>query len=249
MTRSDDSEARFRRIATAVAKYWVCKRATAHVVRGARMPGGQRLRRRFDHAAAVSRVAAELDLGRLGQRDLPGRAAGDRQRAADASTPCWPRSIWGAAATNGSIVSSRRSSLNGSRWPPTRARRGVWWSDWRWLCKDRLCCGIRRHSWQRPSAPRGSRRMAARAGHTAAGSRLRGRYRSGLVTVTSVRSRRAIWSRSRTFRSWTHPFRTWHPRRDPAGPPIACRVPGRGCVLTTLPSLSTRITVGMPMMP
>ena len=40
----DEDDAPFRRFATAVMKYWVCKRAPAHAARGARVPGRQRLR-------------------------------------------------------------------------------------------------------------------------------------------------------------------------------------------------------------
>ena len=50
-------------------------------VRGARVPRRQRLRRGVGDAAAVSRRAAELDLGGLGQRRRAGRAARDRIRA------------------------------------------------------------------------------------------------------------------------------------------------------------------------
>ncbi len=52
--------------------------------RGAGVPGRQRLRRGVRDAAALPRVAAELDLGGLGQRQRPRRAARARPRAGGA---------------------------------------------------------------------------------------------------------------------------------------------------------------------
>ena len=49
--------------------------------RGAGVPGRQRLRRGVRHAAALPRVAAELDLGGLRQRQRPRRAPRPRPRA------------------------------------------------------------------------------------------------------------------------------------------------------------------------
>ena len=90
--------------------------------RGTGVLGRQRLRRGFDHAAALSRVAAEFDLGRFRQRDLSGRAAGRRPTSQGASRPCWRRSSWVAAATGGSTRSRRPSRTNGNRWPSIRRR-------------------------------------------------------------------------------------------------------------------------------
>ena len=65
----------FKRLATAVAKYYVCKRAPRPRFRGAGVPGRQRLRRGVGDAAPVSRGPAGLDLGGLGQRHGPRRPA------------------------------------------------------------------------------------------------------------------------------------------------------------------------------
>ena len=54
-----------KRIGTAMAKYYICKRAPAVVGEALRMPGRQRVRRGIDHAATLSRGASELDLGRI----------------------------------------------------------------------------------------------------------------------------------------------------------------------------------------
>ncbi len=79
------SESAFRRFATAVMKYWVCKRAPGARRRGARVPGRQRVRRGLGDAAALPRRPAGLDLGGLWQRGRARRAAGDGQGAGGAA--------------------------------------------------------------------------------------------------------------------------------------------------------------------
>ena len=54
----------FKRIANAVLKYWICKRAPSHAGRGARVPRRQRLRRGVGDAAALPRGAAATRSGR-----------------------------------------------------------------------------------------------------------------------------------------------------------------------------------------
>ncbi len=70
----------FRRLATAVMKYWVQARSGPRRG-GARVPGRQRLRRGLGDAAAAARLAAQLDLGGVGQRRRARRAARDRAGA------------------------------------------------------------------------------------------------------------------------------------------------------------------------
>ena len=88
----DERETLFKRLATAVSKYWVCKRGAGARDRGARVPRRQRLRRGVGHAAPLPRGAAQLDLGGLRQRDLPRRAARDGAQPASRSRPSWARS-------------------------------------------------------------------------------------------------------------------------------------------------------------
>ena len=67
---------RVRRLATAVLKYWTCKRAPVHAAEALECLGGNGYVEEWPLAAPLPRGAAELDLGGLGQRPVPGRAAG-----------------------------------------------------------------------------------------------------------------------------------------------------------------------------
>ena len=69
------AERRFARLATAVVQVLGLQARAAARRRGARVPRRQRLRRGVDHAAPLPRGAAQRDLGGLGQRHLPRRAA------------------------------------------------------------------------------------------------------------------------------------------------------------------------------
>ena len=102
----DEQDHAFKRIATAVLKYWVCKRTAAARRRGAGGARRQRLRRGVRHAAALPRGAAELRLGGLRQRHVPRRPA----RAAEGARG-------GAGAVRGAGGVGRRGSAAG------RARR------------------------------------------------------------------------------------------------------------------------------
>ena len=84
------AEAAFARIATAVAKYWICKRGPGARSRGARVPRRERLRRGVGAAAGLPPAAAPLDLGGAGNvvcldvlRDAAPRA-GDGARCSSA---------------------------------------------------------------------------------------------------------------------------------------------------------------------
>ena len=80
------------RVAVALAKFLNNKRCPQHDLRGDGVPRRRRLRRGRADAAALSRGAAELDLGGLGQRDLPRRAAHARGDEPEPASACWPSS-------------------------------------------------------------------------------------------------------------------------------------------------------------
>src|SRR5207253_1731246 len=81
--------------------------------RGARVPGRQRLRRGVHDAAPLPRGAAQLDLGRLRQRDVPRRPA--RHGA-------WPRG-GGGVLRRGGPRARRRSPARRLRGPRARGAR------------------------------------------------------------------------------------------------------------------------------
>ena len=72
----------FRRVVTPAAKFWICKRAQALTGEAMEVLGRQRLRRGVPLGAPLPRGAGELDLGGLGKRHVPRRAARSRPRAA-----------------------------------------------------------------------------------------------------------------------------------------------------------------------
>ena len=88
----DDEAQAFKRIANAVLKYWISKRGPEPRCRVPREPGRERLCRGVGDAPALSRGAARLDLGGLGERPVPRRPAGDGQEPRTPSRRSSPRS-------------------------------------------------------------------------------------------------------------------------------------------------------------
>ena len=157
----DPSADAFKRLATAVAKYHVCKRAPRPRLRGARVPGRQRLRRGVRHAAPLSRGPAGLDLGGLGQRHGPRRPARARAQPRGARRllrrgrrgrrrrPA-PRRLHGRDARG---VHGPRGD-RAARPARGRAHGAV-------LCRARCSCATRRPRWPTRSAPRAWRATRA----------------------------------------------------------------------------------------
>ena len=119
----DESDQALRRFATAVLKYWVCKRATAARGRGARVPRRQRLRRGGADGAAAARQPAQRDLGGLGQRDVARRPARDGARARGRCRRSWPSASWRAAPTRAWTRTSTRCPASSRRSQATPSRR------------------------------------------------------------------------------------------------------------------------------
>ena len=71
----DEQDAPFRRFATAVMKYWVCKRAPPHAAEALECLGGNGFVEESGMPLLVPRLPAELDLGGLRQRGGARRAA------------------------------------------------------------------------------------------------------------------------------------------------------------------------------
>ena len=134
----------FRAAGHGGAKYWICKRAPVARRRGAGVPGRQRLRRGVGDAAALPRGAAQLDLGRLGQRHVPRRAARDAARAPSRSTPVL-RDLGGAGGR--SPAGHLRQRAPGRAREDRRTWRcgpAAWSSAWRWPCRPRCWCATPR---------------------------------------------------------------------------------------------------------
>ena len=161
-------EAALLRLALPAAKYWVCKRVPGARGRGAGMPGRQRVRGGVRPAAAVPRGAAELDLGRLRQRDVARRAAGagqDRGRGRRAARRTGRRRgrRHGPGRRHG-----RAEGADGRAWRRRRA--------WRRSTKPGGWPGRSRSPWRRrclsgtrpPRSPAGSARPGSARGRSAA---------------------------------------------------------------------------------
>ena len=109
-------------------------------LRGAGVPRRQRLRRGVGHAAPVSRGAAGLDLGGLGQRDEPRRAARAGARAALArGVPARGRAGRGRRRAPGRPRGEAARGVHATRRRWRRARAG-WSRAWRSPCRARCSC-------------------------------------------------------------------------------------------------------------
>ena len=78
---ADAREAAFARIATAVAKYWICKRGPGHAAEALECLGGNGYVEESGLPRRLPAAAAPVDLGGVGQRRLPRRPAGARAGA------------------------------------------------------------------------------------------------------------------------------------------------------------------------
>ena len=91
-----------RRVLTPAAKFWVCKRGPHDRRRGDGSLGRQRLRRGGAARTHVPADAAQLDLGRLGQRACASTCCG-RSRGSRAASKCSPRSSPRRAPANADL--------------------------------------------------------------------------------------------------------------------------------------------------
>ena len=144
--------------------------------RGAGVPGRQRLRRGVRDAPALPGEPAGVDLGGIGQRPVPRRAAGDGQEPRTRSRPSSPRSTRRAGPSRGSTPpppSFARSSPTPRRSKPGRAASS---SGWRWRSRARCWSASATRRSPTPSAPpgwaatRAARSAPCRPGSTSAGS-------------------------------------------------------------------------------
>ena len=129
-------------------------------VRGDGVPRRRGLCGGVGDAADLPRGAAGLDLGGLGQRDQPRRAARAGAHAALAGGVPATRSSRRRAPTRAWTPASRIWSPS-SRTPRRSSRaRGGWSRAWRCACRARCSCATLRRRWRTRSAPRGWRATA-----------------------------------------------------------------------------------------
>ena len=185
----------FKRLATAVAKYHVCKRAPGHAFEALECLGGNG----YVEASGMPRLYREaplrLDLGGLGQRHGPRRPAraGPQPRGVRRLLRRDRRGRGRRPAARRLRRRHARGVLTTSR-PSSRAP-GASSSAWRCACRARCSCATRRPRWPMPSAPRAWR--ATRACTTARCRPAPTRRRSSRATRRRRRRRRAARSSGR----------------------------------------------------
>ena len=179
----DEGDTALRRFATAIAKYWVCKRATPHAVEALECLGGNG----YVEESPMPRLLRDAPLNGIwegsGQRDRarrPARAVARARRAggvrrrvragARRRTRRWTRTS----------TRCRRTSIRGARGGRSRSSR--------WRSRRRCWCGTRRRSSPTRSAPRGS---AAAGGSTA---RCRRAWTAPRSSRARARDRLSTWS-------------------------------------------------------
>ena len=145
--------------------------------RGARVLRRQRLRRGVGHAAPVPGVAAELDLGGLGQRAVPRRPAGDRPRAGG-DRGVLRRGRRGRRRRRSARRRGRRAARRARRPRGDRVARGGWSSGWPSCCRARSSFALPTRRWPTRSAHRGSARLGAGVRDAAGRHRLRAHHRA-----------------------------------------------------------------------
>ena len=158
----DEAAAAFKRIATAVLKYWTCKRGPAHAAESLECLGGNGFIEESGMPRLFRESAAELDLGGLGQRAVPRRAARHGRRPRPRSTRSSPRSRRAPAPSRastptprGCVPSSRATSRRSSRGPGESSRR------WRSRCRPPCSSATATRPSPTRSAPPGSRATGA----------------------------------------------------------------------------------------
>ena len=162
----DEDDAAFRRVATAVSKYWVCKRAPLHAVEALECLGGNgyveesgmpRLLRDspLNSIWEGSGNVAALDVLRALAREQDGLPAflAEVEQAAGADARL-DAHVDGAQAAPGRPGRRRTPSSPPAGWSRT----------WAWRCRARCWCATRRRRWPTRSAPRAWRARAATPG-------------------------------------------------------------------------------------
>ena len=149
----DEQDAPFRRFATAVMKYWVCKRAPQHALEALECLGGNG----YVEESGLPRLLRDSPLNSIweGSGNV---AALDVLRATLKEPEGLPAFLAECELARGADAAPRRPPRPpGRRRPATRSsRRGAWWATWRWRSRPACSCGTPRRPWPTRSAPAGS---------------------------------------------------------------------------------------------
>ena len=210
--RSFDDTA-FRRLATAVAKFWVCKRTPLVVAEALECLGGKRLRGGVRAAAALAREPARLDLGGLREPRRARRPARTRPRAGGARRlPRGVRLAAGADTRFDAAVARLEQELADGTDVELRARRLV--ERLALALQARCSCATGTRRSRTPSARPGWRSPAACSAHSGRASSwtrsssgtARGRSSPG-SRVRRPRAPSAVTTSSCRRPSWAAPHR------------------------------------------
>ena len=223
--------AAFARLATAVVKYWVCKRAPVHAAEALECLGGNG----YVEESVMPRLYREAPLNSIwegsGNVIVPRRAARDGRR------PRVGRGVprRGRRRRAGADRAARRARrrLCATSWPTStasRPARGASSSGWRWRCRPRCSCAtapggrrrvLRLAAGRRPRAARSARcRAASRPARSSSGTGCTsadagaGRRRS--QPGWALRRRPGRPCRQRRSPSWTRRHPTLQPDAEQA---------------------------------
>ena len=105
----DEGDTALRRFATAVLKYWVCKRATPHAAEALECLGGNGYVEESPMPRLLRDAPLNVDLGGLGQRHARSTCCARWRASPRACRRSWPSASWRAAPTRGSTRTSTRS--------------------------------------------------------------------------------------------------------------------------------------------
>ena len=159
----DEDDAAFRRFATAVAKYWVCKRAAPHAAEALECLGGNG----YVEESGMPRLLRDAPLNSIweGSGNV---AALDVLRATVKEPEGLPAFMAECELGRGgnALLDAHLDRLAG-RPAADRARvrrRAGSSRTWRWRSRRACWCATRRPRWPTRSAPAGSARAGARSG-------------------------------------------------------------------------------------
>ena len=152
----DEEDAPFRRFATAVMKYWVCKRAPQHATEALECLGGNG----YVEESGMPRLLRDSPLNSIWEGSGNVAALDVLRALARSRRGCPPSSP--SASWRRRQRAAGRPARPAGRGRRTRSSRPADWSaTWRWPSRPACSCATPRRPWPTRSAPGGSRAAAA----------------------------------------------------------------------------------------